>query len=50
MLIATQWGSNYRGGSTLLGGYVRNAAEVDYFRPIPVECIGFSRWLGGGRG
>lgn len=43
--LATQWGPNHRGGSTLLGGHVKNAAEVDYSRPIPVRCIDFSRWV-----
>jgi FkbM family methyltransferase len=43
--LATQWGPNYRGGSTLLGGHVKNASEVDYSRPVPVRCIDFSRWV-----
>ena len=43
--LATEWGPNHRGGSTLLAGHVRNAAKVDYSRPVAVECIDFSRWL-----
>jgi FkbM family methyltransferase len=43
--LATEWGPNYKGGSTLLAGHVKNAAKVDYSRPVTVECIDFSRWL-----
>jgi FkbM family methyltransferase len=44
--LATEWGPNYRGGSTLLEGHVKNAAKVDYSHPVTVECIDFSRWIG----
>lgn len=43
--LATEWGPNHRGGSTLLEGHVKNAAKVDYSRPIAVGCIDFSRWI-----
>jgi FkbM family methyltransferase len=43
--LATVWGPNYRGGSTLLAGHLRNGAKVDYSRPIAVRCIDFSRWI-----
>lgn len=43
--LATEWGPNHRGGSTLLAGHVKNACKVDYSRPITVECIDFSRWI-----
>jgi FkbM family methyltransferase len=43
--LATEWGPNHKGGSTLLAGHTRNAAKVDYSRPVAVECIDFSRWL-----
>jgi FkbM family methyltransferase len=43
--LATEWGSNYRGGSTLLPGHVKNASKVDYSGPIAVGCIDFSRWV-----
>jgi FkbM family methyltransferase len=43
--LATEWGPNHRGGSTLLEGHVKNAAKVDYSHPVAVECVDFSRWL-----
>jgi FkbM family methyltransferase len=43
--LATAWGPNYKGGSTLLDGHVKNAAKVDYLHPVTVECIDFSRWI-----
>lgn len=43
--LATEWGPNYKGGSTLLAGHVKNAAKVDYSHPVVVECIDFSRWI-----
>jgi FkbM family methyltransferase len=43
--LATKWGPNHRGGSTLLAGHVRNAAEVDYAHPVVVKCVDFSRWV-----
>jgi FkbM family methyltransferase len=43
--LATEWGPNHKGGSTLLAGQTRNAAKVDYSRPVTVECIDFSRWI-----
>jgi len=45
LYLATEWGPNHRGGSTLLTGHVRNTAKVDYSRPVVVECIDFSRWV-----
>jgi len=43
--LATEWGPNYRGGSTLLAGHIKNAAKVDYSQPVAVRCIDFSRWI-----
>ncbi len=43
--LATEWGPNHRGGSTLLAGHVRNASKVDYSRPVTVDCIDLSRWI-----
>jgi len=43
--LATEWGPNHKGGSTLLAGHVKNASKVDYSRPVAVECIDFSRWI-----
>jgi FkbM family methyltransferase len=43
--LATEWGPNHKGGSTLLAGHTRNAAKVDYSRPVAIECIDFSRWI-----
>lgn len=43
--LATEWGPNYRGGSTLLAGHIKNTCKVDYSHPITVECIDFSRWI-----
>ncbi|HZF12575.1 MAG TPA: FkbM family methyltransferase [Thermoanaerobaculia bacterium] len=45
LFLATRWGPNHRGGSTLLAGHVRNTSEVDYRSPVAVECIDFSRWV-----
>jgi len=45
LYLATNWGPNYKGGSTLLRGHVKNAAEVDYARPVTVECLDFSQWI-----
>jgi FkbM family methyltransferase len=43
--LATKWGPNYKGGSTLLRGHRKNKSEVDYTRAARVECLDFSRWL-----
>jgi FkbM family methyltransferase len=43
--LATEWGPNYRGGSTVLTGHLKNAAKVDYSQPLAVECVDFSRWI-----
>lgn len=43
--LATEWGPNHKGGSTLLAGHVKNASKVDYSRPVVVECIDFSQWI-----
>lgn len=45
LFLATAWGENYRGGSTVVPGHVNNAAMVDYDHPFLVECIDFSAWL-----
>ena len=44
--LATEWGPNYKGGSTLVKEHVRNSSEVDYSHPIQVDAIDFSAWLG----
>lgn len=43
--LATKWGGNYRGGSTLLQGHTENECRVDYSTPISVDGIDFSSWL-----
>jgi FkbM family methyltransferase len=45
LYLATKWGPNHRGGSTLLFGHVKNASEVDYSNPVTVRCVDFSRWI-----
>jgi len=44
--LATHWGPNYKGGSTLLVGHTENNSKVDYAHPVQVEAIDFSQWLG----
>jgi FkbM family methyltransferase len=44
--LATRWGPNYKGGSTLLGGHLNNRAKIDYSNPIYVDALDFSEWLG----
>ena len=44
--LATQWGPNYKGGSTLLAGHTENKSNVDYSHPVQVDTIDFSEWLG----
>ncbi len=46
LYLATKWGPNYRGGSTLMTGHTNNQSAVDYQRPVQVEGFDFSRWLG----
>jgi FkbM family methyltransferase len=43
--LATRWGSNHRGGSTLVTGHTRNLSAIDYESPVRVEAIDFSSWL-----
>jgi FkbM family methyltransferase len=43
--LATRWGPNHRGGSTLLTGNTKNQSAIDYESPIRVEAIDFSSWL-----
>jgi FkbM family methyltransferase len=43
--LATRWGPNHRGGSTLMEGHTNNGSAVDYGRPIVVKAFDFSRWL-----
>jgi len=45
LYLATNWGPNHKGGSTLLAGHVKNESQVDYSHPIRVECIDFSEWI-----
>lgn len=44
--LATKWGPNYRGGSTLVTGHTNNQSAIDYQTPVQVEGFDFSRWLG----
>jgi FkbM family methyltransferase len=44
--LATQWGPNHRGGSTLITGNTKNQSAIDYESPVRVEAIDFSSWLG----
>lgn len=43
--LATKWGPNYRGGSTLMTGQGNNRSAIDYQSPVQVEGFDFSRWL-----
>jgi len=43
--LATNWGPNHRGGSTLLHGQTNNESNVDYQKPVMVEAIDFTQWL-----
>jgi len=43
--LATEWGPNHRGGSTLVAGHTKNKSAVDYVNPVQVEAIDFSAWL-----
>jgi FkbM family methyltransferase len=43
--LATEWGPNHRGGSTLVAGHTRNKSAVDYAHPVQVEAVDFSAWL-----
>ncbi len=45
LFLATRWGGNYRGGSTIMRGHTRNRTSVDYEVPHSVAAIDFSRWL-----
>ena len=42
--LATEWGNNYKGGSTILSGHAKKAM-IDYSKPFEVECIDFSKWI-----
>jgi FkbM family methyltransferase len=44
--LATRWGPNHRGGSTLVTGNINNQSAINYESPIRVEAIDFSSWLG----
>lgn len=44
--LATEWGPNYRGGSTLVAGHTKNLSAIDYRQPVRVEAVDFSTWLG----
>ncbi|GAB4543901.1 MAG: hypothetical protein Tsb0013_00510 [Phycisphaerales bacterium] len=41
--LATTWGENPKGGSTLMPGKVRN--NVDYTRPVTVPSIDLCAWI-----
>lgn len=43
--LATKWGPNYKGGSTLMSGHARDLAAVDYSNPITVQGFDFSKWI-----
>ncbi len=44
--LATEWGKNFRGGSTLVTGNTMNQSAIDYDSPVQVEAFDFSAWLG----
>lgn len=43
--LATKWGPNYKGASTLVNGHTKNGGGVDYSRPVEVDAIDFSEWI-----
>nr|NQU91753.1 FkbM family methyltransferase [Bacteroidota bacterium] len=43
--LATQWGPNYKGGSTMMQGHTKNQTEIDYGNPVKVKAIDFSAWV-----
>lgn len=43
--LATNWGSGYKDGSTLLTNHTKNSSAVDYNKPIMVEAIDFVEWF-----
>lgn len=43
--LATEWGDNHRGASTLVENHTHNGGKVDYGNPVEVEAIDFSVWL-----
>jgi FkbM family methyltransferase len=43
--LATRWGPNYRGGSTVVAGHTKNESSIDYGKPVQVEAFDFSGWL-----
>ena len=43
--LATRWGPNYKGGSTLLQGNTLNKNCIDYKHAEKVRTIDFSKWL-----
>lgn len=45
LFLATQWGPNYKGGSTVVQKHNKNHCKVDYEKPISVESIDFANWL-----
>jgi FkbM family methyltransferase len=45
LYLATEWGRNHRGGSTLIAGHTKNKSSVDYADPVRVEALDFSEWL-----
>ena len=45
LYLATHWGPNHRGASTLVTGHIPTRSAIDYSSPVPVEAIDFSSWL-----
>lgn len=43
--LATQWGENYKGGSSLLEGHAEKISQLDYETPVEVEGIDFTKWF-----
>lgn len=43
--LATQWGPNYKGGSTLMSGNTMNNSAISYETPVRVDAFDFSEWL-----
>jgi FkbM family methyltransferase len=45
LFLATNWGPNYKGGSTVIKGHLNNHCEINYETPVIVESIDFAEWL-----
>ncbi len=43
--LATEWGDNFKGGSTLLSNHNQNLSKVDFEKPVQVNAIDFDEWF-----